>query len=411
MASQFKMQFSLTVSTCSERNRLMYRISEIATLVGLSRSTLLYYEKLGLIKGQRSENGYRSYSDRDVQRLLLIQQFQAGGLTLKECKFCLDGKIQRQILLNRLQQLDAEIAKKQKSRQLLTALLGEGRLKEWHESIEKLAPDLHLDWLLKQGFNEKEALRLKWLSKDMNEHEQYMADFEHIFEGLDRWGPGSEADTLKALAKIPFSPQNIVEVGCGKGIATIVLAKHCSAMITAVDNDEPALDRLSEMLIGAGLKNKVTTKCASMIDLPFDVASFDVIWAEGSTYIMGVSHAMEQWRRFLKDNGVLVISDLVWHNTTPRTHVKAFWQKEYPDMSTIAVRIEQAKVAGYRVLDSFDLSEESWQAYYVPLQERIQTLKPEMPDSAALFDMEKELEIYHQNLNEFGYHFFVLKKI
>ena len=390
---------------------MMYRISELAIQIGLSRSTLLYYEKLGLIKGQRLGNGYRTYSDRDAQRLQLIQQFRAGGLTLKECKACLDAKIERQILLNRLHQLDTEIAQKQKSRQLLAALLGESGLKEWHESIDKIAPNAHLDWLIKQGFNEKEALRLKWLSKDMNEHEQYMTDFGQIFEELDRWGPGTEADTRKALAKIPFSPQSIMEVGCGKGIATMVLAKHCSAMITAVDNDKPALTRLSERLIDAGLVNKVTTQCASMTDLPFEAASFDVIWAEGSAYIMGVAKAMKQWRRLLKNNGVLVISDLVWHTTSPSSDVQAYWQKEYPDICTTAVRIKQAEVAGYQVLDNFALSEEAWQAYYVPLQERIETLKPEMEDCTALLDIEKELDIYYKNRNEFGYQFFVLKKI
>jgi DNA-binding transcriptional MerR regulator len=219
----------------------MYRISELAAQVGLSRSTLLYYEKLELIQGQRLENGYRVYSDRDAQRLKLIQQLHAGGLTLKECKACLDSKIERKVLLNRLQLLDIEIGQKQQSRQLLAALLGDGGLRQWHESIDKIAPDAHLDWLTKQGFNEKEALRLKWISKDMNEHEQYMADFFYIFEGLDRWGPGSEEETRKALTKIPFTPQNIMEIGCGKGLSTMVLAQHCPAMITAVDNDEPAL--------------------------------------------------------------------------------------------------------------------------------------------------------------------------
>jgi SAM-dependent methyltransferase len=178
-----------------------------------------------------------------------------------------------------------------------------------------------------------------------------------------------------------------------------------------VDNDEPALARLSERLTDAGLVNRVTTQCASMTDLPFEAASFDVIWAEGSAYIMGVTKAMEQWRRLLKNNGVLVISDLVWHTTSPSTDVQAFWQKEYPDMSTTAVRIEQAEVAGYQVLDSFALSEEAWQAYYVPLQERIETLKPDMADCAALLDIEKELDIYYQNRNEFGYQIFVLKNV
>ncbi|WP_372836360.1 MerR family transcriptional regulator, partial [Pontibacterium sp.] len=162
----------------------MYRISELAEQVGLSRTTLLYYEKLGLIEGKRLGNGYRIYGEYDVQRLRLIQQLHAGGLTLNECKACLNARIDRQVLLNRLSQLDDEIAEKQSARRLLAALLGETGHKEWHETIDRVAPDVHLDWLIKQGFNEKEALRLKWLSKNMNEHERYMADFLRVYEAL-----------------------------------------------------------------------------------------------------------------------------------------------------------------------------------------------------------------------------------
>ncbi|MAW86641.1 MAG: hypothetical protein CMJ42_08950 [Phyllobacteriaceae bacterium] len=59
----------------------MYRISQLAESVGLSRATLLYYEKLGLLKGKRQANGYRLYTEADRQRLQLLQQLQAGGLS------------------------------------------------------------------------------------------------------------------------------------------------------------------------------------------------------------------------------------------------------------------------------------------------------------------------------------------
>ena len=387
----------------------MYRISELAVQVGLSRSTLLYYEKLGLISGKRLGNGYRIYSEDDSQRLLLIQRLQAGGLTLKECKACLDAKIERQTLLNRLAQLDKEISQKKKSRQLLSALLGEGGLKGWHESIEEIAPNAHLGWLIKQGFNEKEALRLKWLSKDMNEHDRYMADFLRVFEALDRWGPGSEIETIKALEKIPFSPKRILEVGCGRGIATTVLAKHCTATITAVDNDAPALSRLAERAKEAEVGDRITTYCASMTDLPFDVKSYDVIWAEGSAYIMGVINAMKEWRCLLRENGVLVISDLVWLTPKPNSGALEFWKKEYPGMTTPEERIEQAEAAGYKVLDSFSLSKDAWKAYTDPLRARVDTLKCEMEESEALRDLGTELDIYSENSGDFGYQMFVLE--
>ncbi|MCG8524020.1 MAG: MerR family transcriptional regulator [Pseudomonadales bacterium] len=57
----------------------MYRISELAAQLSLSRSTLLYYERKGLITGKRQSNGYRFYGEKDLQRLRLLQQLQAGG--------------------------------------------------------------------------------------------------------------------------------------------------------------------------------------------------------------------------------------------------------------------------------------------------------------------------------------------
>lgn len=390
---------------------IMYKISELAAAVGLSRTAILYYEKQKLISASRLENGYRAYSDKDLQRLRLIQQLLAGGLTLKECKVCLEAKVDRQLLQNRLKALDEEIEQKQQSRYLLAAMLGEGDLKAWHMSLDKLAPDAHLDWLTKQGFSEKEALRLKWLSKDMNEHDVYMADFMTVFEPLERWGPGSESDTQKALSLVAKAPDNILEIGCGKGLATKVLAAHSKANITAVDNEQSALDRLVQRFELLGFSNRLKTVCASMTELPFTDESFDLIWAEGSAYIMGVEKALAQWLSLLHQQGYLVISDLVWKTDNPSQKSVEFWSQNYPDMQPISTRIEQMKHAGYRVVEHFPQSKQAWLDYYGPLGERAKELESEMAASAALNDIKHEVNICSQFAAEFGYQLFVLQKI
>lgn len=388
----------------------MYRISQLAKKVGLSRSTLLYYEKQGLLTGARQANGYRLYSDKDAQRVLLLQQLQAGGLTLKECKSCLDNKVERAVLSKRLQQLDADIAQKQQARHLLAALLGEGSLRSWHQQADKIAPDAHLDWLQKQGFDEKQALHLRWLSKDMNEHEQYMADFMTVFAVLERWGPGCDADTLKAMSFLPITPTKLIDIGCGKGFATRLLVEHTQAQIIAVDNEPSALDALSLRLSEQGLESRVTLTCASMTALPFTAASVDCIWSEGAAYIMGVEQALTQWRPLLTENGCLVLSDLVWLTDTPSDNAVTFWQGEYPDMNNIKQRLTQMREAGYQVIEHFTLREQAWHDYYQPLKARVAALKPSMPNSSAITDIEREIAIYEGYLNEFGYQMFILQK-
>ncbi|WP_058022985.1 methyltransferase [Pseudohongiella spirulinae] len=78
----------------------------------------------------------------------------------------------------------------------------------------------------------------------MTDQTTYMADFMTAFQTLERWGPGSDADTLRALQQVPGKPQRIADIGCGKGLATLLLAQHTQAHITAIDTEAGALARL-----------------------------------------------------------------------------------------------------------------------------------------------------------------------
>lgn len=143
----------------------MYQISELAKMVGVTRSTLLYYEKLGLIKGVRRANGYRTYSQKDLQRLQRITHLHAAGLTLTECVLCLDAESDRQLLTSRLKQLEEEIARKFQAKTLLESLLGISDESAWHQGLAATSADIHLAWLQRQGMSDKEALRSHSLSK------------------------------------------------------------------------------------------------------------------------------------------------------------------------------------------------------------------------------------------------------
>ena len=57
----------------------MFLITELAREFGLSRSTLLYYNRIGLLRpAGRSMAGYRLYStkDRDTLALILARDFE-----------------------------------------------------------------------------------------------------------------------------------------------------------------------------------------------------------------------------------------------------------------------------------------------------------------------------------------------
>ena len=59
------------------------RIGELATRAGVSVRALRYYEEQDLLSSDRSPGGQRHYPESAVDRVQLIQQLYAAGLTSK----------------------------------------------------------------------------------------------------------------------------------------------------------------------------------------------------------------------------------------------------------------------------------------------------------------------------------------
>ena len=63
----------------------MYSIQDVSKKTGLTAHTLRYYEKEGLISGvERSQGGFRQYTDEDLERLGLICCLKNTGMSIQE---------------------------------------------------------------------------------------------------------------------------------------------------------------------------------------------------------------------------------------------------------------------------------------------------------------------------------------
>ena len=65
-------------------------IAEAERRTGLSRANIRFYEKEGLLKPTRGENGYRDYSAGDLARLLRIKRLASLGFPLARIGDVLD---------------------------------------------------------------------------------------------------------------------------------------------------------------------------------------------------------------------------------------------------------------------------------------------------------------------------------
>lgn len=61
-------------------------IGQAAARSRLPVKTIRYYEEIDLIRPERGDNGYRSYSDDDIRRLAFLQRARHLGFSIEECR-------------------------------------------------------------------------------------------------------------------------------------------------------------------------------------------------------------------------------------------------------------------------------------------------------------------------------------
>jgi DNA-binding transcriptional MerR regulator len=111
------------------------RIGMLAQATGISARSLRHYEKQGLLKPRRDQNGYRHYSETTVLQIERIRWLLAAGLSTKAIRGMLPCVLEegppvvecpslRRDLRRELARLDMQIETLERSRMLLRRALG-----------------------------------------------------------------------------------------------------------------------------------------------------------------------------------------------------------------------------------------------------------------------------------------------
>jgi len=420
-----------------------YRITELGRRFDLSRSTLLYYDRIGLLRPNgRTQADYRLYTQEDLIRLERICFFREAGLSLSEIANLLENaNNDGSIMERRLREIGREIAVLKSQQRLVTGMiktvavgldasgldkdlwlslqkacgLDETALRRWHTEFERRAPGAHHDFLMSLGLSEKEAIQVRMLTKNVENNKMSMKYFYELFEDLPRQGPGCADATLKALSSLRDLPEKprVLDIGCGCGMQTQILARELKTNILAIDNHRPMLDHLDRAAAQQGLN--IETRELSMIDMPFDEESFDLLWAEGSLFIIGLARGLNDLKAYLKPNGFLAFTEMCWFVSEPPAEARAYLDRVYPDIRSVEEVCRMASASGYRVIESFRLPDSAWwDDYYTPMLERMKVLKAQnagIPEAEAVYaECETEVEMFRRHSMSYGYQFFVLQK-
>ena len=168
----------------------MYTIGKLVKAFNLSRSTLLYYDRIGLLKpSARTESDYRVYSEQDFNRMSKIALYKKAGLSLEAIAEILDSADDHlsNILEQRLESLNSEMSRIRQQQQFILQLLGndalltnaktmnkaqwvkiladsgmdQAAMHQWHVEFERNLPEAHHDFLEALGMSKAEIEAIK----------------------------------------------------------------------------------------------------------------------------------------------------------------------------------------------------------------------------------------------------------
>jgi len=244
-----------------------------------------------------------------------------------------------------------------------------------------------------------------------------MKIFLDIHKVMPRQGSGRNEYTQKAFEVIPkLNQPRILDIGCGPGMQTIMLAKLSNGEVIGIDIFQQYLDQLKELIKKENLQKRVKAINQSMDDIRFPEEYFDIIWAEGSIFIIGFEKGLKEWKKFLKPNGFLVIHEMAWLKDNPPKEVSEYWQRVYPDIATIQNNLDIIEKNNYKILGYFPLPEDAWwNFYYTPLENRLKKLRIKYKNNPKAMDLinEEQLEIdmFRKYNACYGSVFFIMQKI
>jgi ubiquinone/menaquinone biosynthesis C-methylase UbiE len=213
-------------------------------------------------------------------------------------------------------------------------------------------------------------------------------NIDGLREGFNRY-------TRKAFQMLPrLEKPRILDIGCGSGVPTIELAKLSDGEIIGMDINQSHLDKLNRKIEEEGFSNRVRTVKRSLFKIDFPDESFDIIWAEGSIWIIGFEKGLKEWRRLLKPHGFLVVHD---------------------EIKTVSNKLKKIPKCGYKLMNYFSLPEDAWWTEYCkPLENRIKELYVKYKNNSKALKIirkyQNEVDMVKRNPKEHSSAFYVMQK-
>ena len=317
-----------------------YNIKEVAKLFNITTNKIRYYEKQGLINPIRDEeNDYRIYREKDIMQLQAVLLYRSIGLSIKTIKEI----IKRNDGIDYLEHFN---------RQWIMVNDEIHRLNTIRESLEKIIDTLYEDEkmnsdkifpIIEEG-NKVASIREGWKDKwNFNSWADSYDEDVKVDRGALKIYENYNKVLNKVYEKSTITGENIsvLDIGVGTGNLAEKFLENNYRVV--------GIDQSREMLRVAKHKYpNLKVRLGEFLKIPFNDKVFDIIVSTYAFHHLNSeekSLAIKEMIRVLKDNGKIVIGDLMFKNRV---------EEEWVLKELTEVQVDEIKDEYYSYIDELE---------------------------------------------------------
>jgi SAM-dependent methyltransferase len=109
----------------------------------------------------------------------------------------------------------------------------------------------------------------------------------------------------------------VLDVGCGRGSSSVLLAQKYGCKVVGVDLDQGLLMDAQTEARRIGVLDRVSFRVADILDLPFDDGAFDGAIVQAMLIFTEKPKALQQLIRKIRPNGFVGVLELAWKQPPP----------------------------------------------------------------------------------------------
>ena len=302
-----------------------YSIKEVSEIFNITTNTVRFYEKKGLINPKRDmDNDYRYFTEDDLIKLQTILMYRELDIPIENIKDIFTDESKDNILNHFHAQwkvINNQIHRMQLIQDSLEEIMDniyEGENETYKEKIINVIESMNEAWEIKNSWKDKWDFNswARTYDRSVERDSGNLKFYKYYNDILDT--------TFNKSIKNKEKTIKVLEIGVGTGNLADRFLKN--------EYDIIGMDQSREMLnVAKGKYPKLKLRLGDFLNIPFENKKFDVIVSTYAFHHLNDEEkkvAIKEILRVLKDDGRIVIGDLMFENQEEKEKIMNRLTKE-----------------------------------------------------------------------------------